>query len=224
MATTERRRRQRFNIVLDLRYSVPLRNAPSLRGRGVTENISSSGLLFRCDSGTPTVGTVIAINLDWPRPAQGRDMICLYMSGRVIRVNPPDVAVAIGSHGFKRDSEDDALENPSGKPDPGSRPIVLVVDTDPLYRFAAAMLSRYGYPVVHADASVAQSLLKAEQPPVGLLITDQIEEFEDVKGRVPILYTGHSTLVSGDSGGIIVLGKPLEYRPFRTAVKRVLEL
>jgi len=224
VGSTERRRRRRFNIALGLRYSVPVKNAPALQGEGFTENISSSGLLFRSSSGALAVGTFIAINLDWPRPAEEGDTIRLSMSGRVIRADPPDMAVVIGWHGFQREREPEvtAAKAPAAARH-GNRAPVLVVGADPLYRFVAAMLSRYEYPVIHLDLSTAMDAVNAKRK-IGLLITNQVEGMEAFHGRVPILYTGDAGELADYPSEVMVLEKPYKYRSFHAMVKRVLEL
>jgi hypothetical protein len=225
----ERRQRRRYNITLSLEYFVPFRTASPVRGGGVTENISSSGLLFRCADDTLHLGTHLMAELEWPTPPRNGGAIRLSMSGYVVRITSPKVAVAIGMHYFKHGTPEDSLDGAPGLGDrrggldPGTRPLVLVVEGEALYRFVAAMLSRYEYPVAHVSVGTAQTLLRAEQSQVGVLITDRIEEFEDFKGRVPIIYTGGERTLSL-SRDVIVVGKPVKYRSFRSAVGRALQI
>ena len=64
-----RRQRPRYDIALSVRYIVSSQSL--VRGTGELENISSAGLLFRCDGRVP-VGSRILMEIDWPsrpRPA-----------------------------------------------------------------------------------------------------------------------------------------------------------
>ena len=219
MEASERRRHQRFNVKLDLEYAVLPRSTPPIRGVGTTTNISSSGLSFGCKDEAIQVGAPVIMDVMWPKPSAESEPIRLWVSGFVVRVIPPSVAVSISTHHFKR--EDPKQVPPTGFRDPGSRPLVIVIDTKDVYRVVTTTLSPYKYVVLVAEPGVAKNLLKAEQSTVGLLVTNHVEEVELYRGRVPIVYTGEAPLQCS-SVDVLVVPKPMKHRKLRLALASAL--
>lgn len=91
VAITDRRRKQRFPLARGLRYYTGSVADPSPGGAGHTENISSSGLLFRCAE-NPEPGSRITLEVDM-QENPGGEPLRLYISGHVIRSNSSGVAV-----------------------------------------------------------------------------------------------------------------------------------
>lgn len=86
----ERRGKARYPIRLKVRYS----SAAAVNlGIGYTENISSSGLLFRCPDYL-SLGTPILLELAWPGPRR------LAARGRVVRSDSASVAIQFSQYWF----------------------------------------------------------------------------------------------------------------------------
>jgi hypothetical protein len=212
---TERRRKRRYDIRSSLKFMVLSRGSHPLRGTGVSENMSSSGLLFHSGIALKA-GAPIKIELDWPMPAPGIGTNRLWMSGRVVRASATSAAVEIGAHDFRHEDN----TSPSGylQDSKSVRPLVLVVEADPVYDAVRAALRRFQYPVVRATADAAQSILRTEQQTPTVLITDQIEKFTDFLGRVPVIHTGADAGVTSEDGTVVVkVPKPLSTRSLRAA-------
>ncbi len=221
MEATDRRQRQRFNVALDLQYSALANGAPPVRGVGVTENVSSSGLLFRCNDDALRVGAPVIMHLMWPKSAQDAVEIRLLISGYIVRVAPPRVAIAIGTHDFKRGDSERPSDTALRVRNPGPRPLVLVVDTDDVYRVVVTALLPYKYPVMPVDVDVAKYLLSSDSSNVGLLITSRLSELEHCNVRVPVIYTGKKRS-QYPFENVIAVPKPLKYRLLRPVLVSVL--
>jgi hypothetical protein len=219
--TSDRRQRRRFNVTLNLHYSALPNGAPPIRGVGTTENISSSGLLFRCSDDALRAGAPVILHLMWPNSAQNVGDIRLWISGYIVRVTPPNIAIAISTHDFRRGDGERPSDTTLRVRNPGRRPLVLVVDTDDVYRVVMTALLPYKYPVMPVDVDVARYLLGTDRSNVGLLITSRLEELEDCSVRVPIVYTGPKR-AQYPFENVVAVPKPLKYRLLRPVLVSVL--
>ncbi|HLK46718.1 MAG TPA: hypothetical protein VKT49_01210 [Bryobacteraceae bacterium] len=69
----------------------------------------------------------------------------------------------------------------------------VVVVEDPLVsKLVRAVLQRHGYEVTLADRSEAARLLAAPESNIGVLVTNQPEDFLEYSDRVPLLYLSSS--------------------------------
>ena len=93
---TERRRRTRFPIALDARYSVPAR----LEVEGRTVNISSAGVLITSTHDL-SAGTSISVKIEWPVSLGNSRRLALHIHGTVVRSDSGLVAVRIAKHEFR---------------------------------------------------------------------------------------------------------------------------
>jgi len=88
-------RAQRFEISTPIRYRV---SGQSEWGKGMTENISSSGVLFRCEH---SVGPETPIEMSWAVPvgAFGSGGARVYCRGAIVRTrgNPGDLTTVAAS-------------------------------------------------------------------------------------------------------------------------------
>ena len=92
----DRRESRRFPIALKLRYTVK----PGTGGEGEVCDISSGGLLFRCDARFP-IGKRIQISLAWPFLLNNACPLQLCISGRVLRSSELGTALQIQSYEFR---------------------------------------------------------------------------------------------------------------------------
>jgi PilZ domain len=93
----DRRRARRYPVALPLRY----RTASGSQGKGESVNISSKGLLFRCESQLH-VGDVIEAELDWPDLGHDHRPVVLKVYGMVVRRDAGGTAMSISKYEFPR--------------------------------------------------------------------------------------------------------------------------
>ena len=100
VATKDRRAKLRFPLAVELEYAVaPFRGIPRL-GRGLTVNLSASGVLFRAEQPVP-VGRRIRFTMAWP-VLLGQDLgLRLVGHGRTVRAEGDYVAIEILGWDFR---------------------------------------------------------------------------------------------------------------------------
>lgn len=102
METTagERRINRRFHLRLPVHYRLSLKGEPSRSGSGLTCDISTSGVGFRCRRPLP-VGAHIELVVSWPAKHSDIYPIDLQITGFVVRSDTGRVAVRMTSHRFR---------------------------------------------------------------------------------------------------------------------------
>ena len=81
---------------LDLRYTLP----SGQTGMGQLLNMSTGGMLFRCDNSLP-LGELIDVALNWPFPLENGDALELYIHGIILRSTTSGTAISISKHTFR---------------------------------------------------------------------------------------------------------------------------
>ena len=95
----ERRSARRFPIELDLLYRATGKRDRRFAGAGKTENISSSGILFRTEQALePDLN--IEASIAWPVRLQSEVPLKLRVRGRVVRTEPGAAVLAIQQYTF----------------------------------------------------------------------------------------------------------------------------
>ena len=95
-AVEERRRRTRFPINLEVRYTVPGRRRGQA-GLGHTLNISSRGVLMTADHSL-SPGTPVQLSIDWPVHLNRQCSLALHVGGKVVRSDSGQTAVQFRSY------------------------------------------------------------------------------------------------------------------------------
>jgi hypothetical protein len=115
MASTidNRRRVQRFNLRLNLRYRVSEKGIEHRWSTGTTRDLSREGLGIKPRRAL-TVGSHIEIRIEWPARYDDVHPVELHITGFVIRSENGRAAVRIGSHRFLV-QQDGAETQPLGK-------------------------------------------------------------------------------------------------------------
>jgi hypothetical protein len=98
--SSERRASVRFPLILDLRYVVVGRRAPSETGSGRIIELSSAGLSFTAERPL-SIGQNVDVSIDWPALRDGGVPLQLIMSGNVVRSDGSVVALKIERHEFR---------------------------------------------------------------------------------------------------------------------------
>ena len=93
----ERRHKSRYPIQLELRYRLA---AGKQHGSGITMNISSEGVRFRCRESLP-INSQITLAISWPVFLNERCGLTLVMSGSVVRGDSTSSAVRVYSYEFR---------------------------------------------------------------------------------------------------------------------------
>lgn len=98
--SSERRKRQRFDIQCDLRYRLldSRRHLPQQNGK--TINISSKGVLFEAPSELP-VGKRVELMIAWPAMLNEKCRLKMVAVGRIVRAESGRVAAVIQKHEFR---------------------------------------------------------------------------------------------------------------------------
>ena len=95
----ERRTDRRFNVQLPLHFRVSQRTSSSRWGVGITTDMSSGGLSFRCRRAIP-VGSHVELIIAWP--AQHDDHpIDLVATGFVVRSSATKASIRMTSRRFR---------------------------------------------------------------------------------------------------------------------------
>ena len=108
--TKDRRFNQRFGVHMPIHFRVSQRGAASRWGSGVTGDVSSAGVRFRCRRPLP-VGAHIEMIVDWPAMQEGNRPIHLHATGFIVRANGNEAAVRMTSCRFQiAEAESQELE------------------------------------------------------------------------------------------------------------------
>ena len=99
-AVADRRLNQRYSIHLPIHYRVSQKGATSRWGTGVTCDISSNGVSFRCRRPLP-LGAHVEMILDWPARHDDEHPIDLQATGFVVRSSATRAAVRMTSRRFR---------------------------------------------------------------------------------------------------------------------------
>lgn len=102
--TQERRRTRRFHIRMSLHYRVSQKGAVTRSGSGLTVDMSTDGVSFRCRKPLPE-GAHIEIAIDWPARYGDVYPIDLLVTGFVVRSDHGRTAVRMTSRRFRISSQ-----------------------------------------------------------------------------------------------------------------------
>src|SRR3954454_4534806 len=97
--TWERRKCTRFNLVLEMSYSVVYGTGQE-KGTGQTIDVSSSGFRFMAADPLP-VGVGLLVAIAWPARLDGLIALQLVVDGTVVRSSGRETAVKLERHKFK---------------------------------------------------------------------------------------------------------------------------
>lgn len=97
---TERRKAKRFPLAIELAYKTTKLREQPIAGRGLTLNISSSGVLFTSEHEIP-LGARLEICIRWPVPLNENCSLNLIASGPVMRRAEGQLAIEIMHHEFR---------------------------------------------------------------------------------------------------------------------------
>ncbi len=95
----DRRKSQRFDLRLPLRYRVSQKGTEARWNTGVTRDISKDGVVFKTRQPLP-VGGHIELRIDWPAHQQSAYPVDLQITGFVVRNGNGRAAMRISSHRF----------------------------------------------------------------------------------------------------------------------------
>jgi len=96
----ERRAGRRYNLRLPVHYRIAHRGGLAQSGSGMTCDISTSGLSFRCRRPL-ALGTHIEMLIGWPAKFADNCPIDLQITGFVVRSDGNRTAVRVTSHKFR---------------------------------------------------------------------------------------------------------------------------
>ena len=99
----ERRANRRYDLRLPLQYRVSQRGSPSRAGNGMTCDVSTTGIAFRCRRPLP-VGAHIEMTVTWPAKNADTFPIELLLTGFVLRSDGGRSAVRVTSRKFRIDA------------------------------------------------------------------------------------------------------------------------
>jgi hypothetical protein len=97
--TVERRRHSRYELELELKYTVLKGPAPQ-DGVGKTRNVSVGGACFLADQGLPA-GLLVDLSIDWPVLLDGICHLQLRMLGLILRSAEGEIAIRAMHHEFR---------------------------------------------------------------------------------------------------------------------------
>jgi PilZ domain-containing protein len=99
----DRRVNQRFGIHLPIHFRISQKGATSRWGSGITIDISSGGVAFRCRRPLP-VGAHIEMLIDWPAKFDDAYPVELQSTGFIVRSDGNKTAVRMTARHFRVDS------------------------------------------------------------------------------------------------------------------------
>jgi len=99
----DRREKRRFWLALPLHFRASIDGATSRWGIGSIQDMSSSGISFRCRREFPE-GAVMEMIIDWPAARPDRSAVSLHISGIVLRSRGTKTALRLTSHHFEVES------------------------------------------------------------------------------------------------------------------------
>jgi hypothetical protein len=95
----ERREKRRFVLAHTIRFRLSARQPTSRWAVGTIQDMSSSGVSFRCRRPIP-LGGHLELVVDWPASLGNHRLVSLHASGFVVRSSRTKAAVRITSHRF----------------------------------------------------------------------------------------------------------------------------
>ena len=197
----DRRLSRRYQLELEAEFVVKSGKRVMFAGSGRCCNMSSSGLLLAAKSPVAAESRVIAA-IRWPGRSPDGHPLLLVVSGRVVWSKFDRTAIAISAHTFVPENhyrldrgrvtagvEVHWIRRRSTRvPAVNARgPIVLVVESEGVFRIFKALLTRLGFTVCHTTTEAAIQTLLDGQAEIRLLITNRLEEFRTIADTVPIL-------------------------------------
>lgn len=99
----ERRVNRRYELRLPLHYRVSLKGQPPRSGSGMSCDVSTGGIAFRCRRPLP-VGAHVEMTIAWPARYADTYAMDLVITGFVVRSDAGRTAVRMTSRRFKTDS------------------------------------------------------------------------------------------------------------------------
>jgi|HubBroStandDraft_1064217.scaffolds.fasta_scaffold148324_3 hypothetical protein len=93
----ERRADTRYELRLPLRYRISQKGEAPCMGTGLTQDLSTHGIAFRCRKSLP-VGAHVELLVDWPAKYGDLYPIELQVTGFVLRSNNGRTAIRMTSH------------------------------------------------------------------------------------------------------------------------------
>jgi hypothetical protein len=99
----ERRVNRRYDLRLPLHYRVSQRGLPPRAGSGMSCDLSTSGIGFRCRRPLP-VGAHIEMTIAWPAKYAEMYPMDLVITGFVVRSDAGRTAVRVTSRKFRTDA------------------------------------------------------------------------------------------------------------------------
>jgi PilZ domain len=100
----DRRMSRRYDLRLPLHYRVAQKGLPPRSGSGMTCDLSTSGISFRCRRPLP-VGAHIEMTIAWPARYADTYPIDLIVTGFVVRSDSGRTAVRMTSRRFRTENE-----------------------------------------------------------------------------------------------------------------------
>lgn len=100
LVVQERRRKCRYPIELSFRYEIRKKKALVRTGIGATIDISSGGILLRCDDAL-VLGSTLQLAIDWPFLLNQVCGLQLAVIGRVVRHDERGTAIKINRCEFR---------------------------------------------------------------------------------------------------------------------------
>jgi hypothetical protein len=95
----ERRGKRRYVLAHTIRFRLSAKRPTSRWAIGTIQDMSSSGISFRCRRPLP-LGGHLELIVDWPAPLDDQRLVSLHASGFVVRSSRTKTAVSITSHRF----------------------------------------------------------------------------------------------------------------------------
>jgi hypothetical protein len=187
---------RRYEIDLSLRYAVRRQGHVPITGTGKSVNLSSTGILFQCESKLQAGDSIVAA-LDWPLAANGEEPLYLLLGGYIVRVAGFSAAISISRSELLRSKESrnrlELISKWAGRKITGRRPVLrhtaLVDEDDQSFAVISAILKPNGWTVERAEPKSARTLLDASLPPVGLLITRTVDLLDGLDPDIPVILT-----------------------------------
>ena len=100
LSAPDRRATDRFPLENDVRYKLLEAKLSGQTGRGRTQNISSSGILFTTEAQLP-LGQRIELAVDWPAKLNEHCGLKLVALGKVVRSSAYAAAINIEKYDFR---------------------------------------------------------------------------------------------------------------------------
>jgi hypothetical protein len=97
---TERRLNARYDLRLPVHYHVSQKGVISRSGTGLTTDISTTGISFRCRKPLP-VGAHVEMVIDWPAKYGEVYPVDLQITGFVVRSDASKTAIRMTSRKFR---------------------------------------------------------------------------------------------------------------------------